>query len=212
VSLYIAILFAAAASLFAQSEAGTISVEELRNPLTGKSLKAILTAQRHLRSGQREQGLEELRRAMKDPRAMPYAISILGAEHIRTGDFNVAVSELQQAVHVLRGRAENLSNLAYALYLTGQIELGLREARKALQLDPARPKTRLVLGMILLRQGSHDAEAIAYLQAATEEIPSAHLTLADYYDRTGHAREAENERRAYSITATSLLAASKRSR
>lgn len=211
-SHYIAILFVAAASLFAQSEAGTISVEELRNPLTGKSLKAILTAQRHLRSGQREQGLEELRRAMKDPRAMPYAISILGAEHIKTGDFNVAVSELQQAVQLLPGRAENLSNLAYVLYLIGRTGEGLVEARKALQMDPARPKTRLVLGMILLRQGSHDAEAIAYLQAATGEIPSAHLTLADHYDRTGDAREAENERRAYSITATSLLAGSKGSR
>jgi Flp pilus assembly protein TadD len=209
VSHYIAILFVATANLFAQSGAGTVSVEELRNPLTGKSLKAILTAQQDLRSGQRQKGLEELRLAMKDPSAMPYAISILGAEHIRMGDFNVAVSELQQAVRLLPGRPENLSNLAYALYLTGNIETGLVEAHKALQLDPAGPKTRLVLGLLLLRQGSHEAEAIAHLQAATEEIPSAHLMLAAHYDRLGRAPEAEKERRAYRITANSLLAGSK---
>ena len=206
-SNYIAVFFFVSGSLFAQSDAGTVSVEELRNPLTGKSLRAILTAQQHLRSGERIQGLQELRQAMNDPIAMPYAISILGAEHVRTGEYDVATSELQQAVKLLPGRPENLSNLAYVLYLTGHNEEGVAEARKALQLDPARPKTRLVLGMLLLRQGSNEAEAITHLQAATQEIPSAHLALAAHYERQGHAPEAERERRAYTVTSNSLLAA-----
>ena len=206
-SNYRALLFIVSGSLFAQFEPGTVSVEELRNPLTGKSLKTILSAQQHLRSGERIQGLQELRQAMNDPIAMPYAISILGAEHVRSGEYDVATRELQQAVKLLPGRAENFSNLAYVLYLTGRIEEGVAEARKALQLDPARPKTRLVLGMLLLRHGSHEAEAIAHLQAATEEVPSAHLALAAHYERVGHAPEAEKERRAYSVTSNSLLAA-----
>ena len=146
---------------------------------------------------------------MNDPIAMPYAISILGAEHIKTREYDVALSELQQAVKLLPGRPENLSNLAYVLYLTGHNEAGVAEARKALQLDPGRPKTRLVLGMLLLRQGSHEAEAIAHIQAATQDIPSAHLALAAHYERLGHAPEAEKERRAYSVTSNSLLATSK---
>jgi len=194
-------------SLFAQTEAGTVSVEELRNPLTGKSLRTILTAQQHLRSGERLQGLQELRQAMNDPIAMPYAISILGAEHIKTGELDVATRELQQAVQLLPGKPENLSNLAYVLYLTGHTEEGVAQARKALQLDPGRPKTRLVLGILLLQQGSHEAEAITHIQAATQEIPSAHLALAVHYERLGHAPEAEKERRAYSVTSNSLLAA-----
>jgi Flp pilus assembly protein TadD len=193
----------------AQSEAGTISVEELRNPLSGKSLRTILSAQQRLRAGERIQAREELRQAMNDPIAMPYAISMLGAEHIKTGEYDVALLELQQAVRLLPGRAENFSNLAYVLYLTGRTEEGLVEARKALQLDPIRPKTRLVLGMLLLRQGSHEAEAVVHLQAATQEIPSAHLALAAHYERQGHAPEAERERRAYSVTSNSLLANSK---
>jgi len=209
VSHYITIFLLSTASLFAQSDAGTVSVEELRNPLSGKSLRTILSAQQRLRAGQRIQGLQELRQAMNDPIAMPYAISMLGAEHIRAGEYAVALRELQQAVKLLPGRAENLSNLAYVLYLTGHNEEGVAEARKALQLDPARPKTRLVLGMLLLRQGSHEAEAIAHLQAATQEIPSAHLALAAHYERLGHAPEAERERRAYSVTSNSLLANSK---
>ena len=206
-SNYIALLFIVSGRLFAQADSGTVSVEELRNPLSGKSLRTILSAQQHLRSGERLQGLQELRQAMNDPIAMPYAISILGAEHVRSGEYDVATRELQQAVTLLPGRAENFSNLAYVLYLTGRIEEGVAEARKALQLDPARPKTRLVLGMLLLRHGSHEAEAIAHLQAATEEVPSAHLALAAHYERVGHAPEAEKERRAYSVTSNSLLAA-----
>jgi len=209
VSHYITIFLLCTASLFAQSDAGTVSVEELRNPLSGKSLRTILSAQQHLRSGERIQGLQELRQAMNDPIAMPYAISMLGAEHVRTGEYDVALRELQQAVKLLPGRAENFSNLAYVLYLTGRTEEGVAEARKALQLDPAGPKTRLVLGMLLLRQGSHEAEAIAHLQAATQEIPGAHLALASHYERLGRAPEAEKERRAYRITANSLLAGSK---
>ena len=208
-SNYLAVFFIVSGSLFAQSEAGTVSVEEVRNPLTGKSLKAILTAQQHLRSGERIQGLQELRQAMNDPIAMPYAISILGAEHIKTGELDVATRELQQAVQLLPGKPENLSNLAYVLYLTGHTEEGVAQARKALQLDPGRPKTRLVLGILLLQQGSHEAEAITHIQAATQEIPSAHLALAAHYERLGHAHEAEKERRAYSVTANSLLATSK---
>ena len=191
--------------LSAQSGEGVVSVEELRNPLTGKSLRAILTAREHLKSGQHERGMQELREALKDPVAMPYAISMLGVEHLKAGQVDAALGELEQAV-LLLPQPEIRSNLAFALYLKGQTERGLKEVRKALQLDGGNPKTRLVLGMLLLQQGSHDAEAIQQLQAAAEETPAAHLVLARHYDRTGQAPEAEKERRAYAVTSMGLLA------
>jgi predicted Zn-dependent protease len=196
-----------AVTLSAQSDAGVISVEELRKPLKGKALRAIISAQEHLKSGQRERGMEELRDAMGDPEAMPYAVSMLGVEHLRTGQIDTGLGELEQAVGLLPGRPENYSNLAYALCLKGQTERGLKEARKALQLDPGRPKTRMVLGMLLLQQGSHDAEALKHLQAAAEEIPGAHLLLARHYDKAGQTREAERERSAYTVVSMGLLAA-----
>jgi len=82
----------------------------------------------------------------------------------------------------------------------------LKEVRQALQLDGGRPKTRLVLGMLLLQQGNHEEEAIRQLQAAAAETPGAHLVLARHYDRAGKAPEAEKERRAYAILTTGLLA------
>ena len=65
----------------------------------------------------------------------------------------------------------------------------------------------MVLGMLLLQQGSHDAEAVQQLQAAAQENPGAHLVLARHYDRAGQAPEAERERRAYTVTSMGLLAA-----
>jgi Tfp pilus assembly protein PilF len=196
-----------AVTLSAQSDAGVISVEELRKPLKGKSLRAIAAAQEHLKSGQRDRGMQELRDAMHDPEAMPYAISMLGVEHLKTGQVDVGLGELEQAVQVLPGRPENHSNLAYGLWLKGQTERGLQEVRKALQLDPGRPKTRMVLGMLLLQEGSHEAEALKHLQAAAEEIPGAHLLLARHYDKAGQTQAAEKERRAYTVVSMGLLAA-----
>lgn len=195
-----------AITLSAQSEPGVISVEELRNPLKGDALRVILTAKDHLKSGQRERGMQELRAAMSDPVTMPLAISILGVEHLRVGQVDTAIGELEEAVRLLPGRPENHSNLAYALCAKGQTERGLAEVRKALQLDGGRPKTRMVLGMLLLQQGLNEAEAIHQLQTAAQEVPGAHLVMAGHYDRVGRKPEAEKERSAYSIGSMSLLA------
>jgi len=195
-----------AGNLLAQSGASLVSAEELRHPLTGKSLHMILTAKQHLKSGKHELGMQALREAMTDPMAMPYAISMLATEHLTAGQVDIALGELEQAVLVLP-RPENHSNLAYTLYLKGDTERGLLHARKALQLDGGQPKTRLVLGMLLLQQGAHETEALRQLQTAARESPSAHLVLAQHYERAGQAPEAESERRAYVVTSQAFLAA-----
>ena len=79
--------------------------------------------------------MQELRDALSDPVAMPYAISMLGVEHLRAGQLDTAIGELEQAIQLLPGRPENHSNLAYAFFLKGQPARGLEEVRKALQLD-----------------------------------------------------------------------------
>jgi len=172
---------------------GTVSVEELRNPLTGKALKLILAAQNDLQSSQHERGMETLQRALDDPQTLPYAVSMLAVEHLKARQMDAALPELEEAVRLLPGRAENHSNLAFALGLTGQIQRGLLEIRRALQLDPARPKAHLVMGLLLLHAGS-TKEALVHLNMAAEDVPSAHLVLADYYGRTGEVEAAERER------------------
>jgi len=101
-----------AAIMSAQSIGELVSVEELRNPLTGKPLLALLTAQKHLKSGQHELGMQELQDALSDPVAMPYAISMVGVEHLKAGLLDTAIGDLEQAVQLLPGRPENRANLS----------------------------------------------------------------------------------------------------
>ena len=63
--------------------------------------------------------MQELRDAISDPAAMPYAISMLGVEYLKDGQ--VDLGELEQAIPLLP-RPEIHSNLAYALYLKGETE------------------------------------------------------------------------------------------
>jgi len=171
---------------------GTVSVEELRNPLEGKALRMILAAQKDLRSGHHDRGMEELRQALADPRAMPYALSMLGSEHLKAGAADVALPELEDAVRLLPGHPENHSNLAYALGVAGNYPRALTEARKALQLNPSEMKTRFVLGMILLLSGRED-EGVAHLKVAAENIAGARSLLAVYLERKSHLEAVRTE-------------------
>jgi len=157
---------------------GTVSLAELRDPLKGKALEMLLTAEKQLRSGETGRALEGLRTALKNPQAAPIALGFLGTEHLRQGLIDTAVVELEQSVRLRPGDATTQSNLAYALFLEGRDEQGLKHARRAVQLDPGRPKSRLVLGRLLLRLGRVE-EAKFHLRIAAEELPGAGLVLEE---------------------------------
>src|SRR5262245_55401044 len=140
---FVIFLGAMAGFAFGEQRLATISVEELENPISGKALRMLQDAQRHLRTeGQHDRGMQELRRAMQDPQAVPYAIGMLGAEHLKSGDTDLALPELEEAARLLPAHPETHANFALALCRKHQTERGLQEAKRALQLDPSRAKTR----------------------------------------------------------------------
>jgi len=155
---------------------GTVSLAELQNPLKGKALEMLLTAEKHLRSGETDRGMEMLRTAVANPQAAPTALGLLGTEHLRQGLNDTALVELEQSVHLMPGNAITQSNLAYALFLKGRDEEGVVHARKALQLDPGGLKSRYVLGKLLLRLGRLE-EAKFHLRIAATDIISAGVLL-----------------------------------
>jgi len=159
---------------------GTISVQELEHPLEGKGLQALVKAQELLTRGDSTRALEQLRIAMKFPGAEPVALSILAAQHLKHGDIDTAIVELQQAIVLSPGTAANHSNLAYALGIRGRSDEGLKEARKALQLDPGHSRYRFVIGQLLLQMDRKE-EAEFHLKRAADEIPGARALLAKYF-------------------------------
>lgn len=156
--------------------AGTVSLAELRNPLKGAALNLLHAAEKHLGSGDTGRGMEILRTALANPQAAPLALGFLGTEHLKQGLTDTAIVELGQSVDLLPGNALTQSNLAYALFVKGQNEQGLEHARKAVQLDPGRPKSRYVLGQLLTRLGRLE-EAKFHLRIAALDISGARQLL-----------------------------------
>ncbi len=119
---------------------------------------------------------ELLEAALEMPGARPYALGMLGAQYLSFGNVAVATQTLKMAVDALPGHAANHSNLAYALGLSGNLDAAVGHARRAVQLDPERPKSRYVLGWILLNQGQAE-ESLHHLKLAAAEIPSAAMLI-----------------------------------
>jgi tetratricopeptide (TPR) repeat protein len=163
----------------------TVSVEELRHPLSGKGRTMIEKAQRYSRSGDYSKAIQELNQALKEPSAEPYAHMILGYVYLKLRRTPEAVQELGQATSLLPRFPAGHSNFGYALCVSGKIERGLEEVDTALVLDPNLLKARFLKGVILLDRDSREHDGWENLQLAQREIPGAHLALALYYARHG---------------------------
>jgi tetratricopeptide (TPR) repeat protein len=175
----------------------TVSVEELRHPVSRKGRKLLEKAEAVSRVGDHSKAIEELNAALKDPSAAPYAHGALGLEYVRLHRIADAIAEFEEAIALRPRSAKDHSNFGYALCVAGQIERGLGEIETALTLDQSLLKTRFLKGLILLDRDSHEHEAWANLQAAGREIPSAHLALALFYNRHGQGVAAQQQLQDY---------------
>jgi Flp pilus assembly protein TadD len=131
-----------------QAVPATVSAEQLRHPVSRKGARLLLQARSYSHAGDHAKAIEELRLALKEPSAVPYAHSILGAEYLLTKRFAAAVEELEEAVRLLPHEVANHSNLGLALCLAGEKDRGQQEVRLALSLDPRNPQTRFALGIV----------------------------------------------------------------
>jgi len=133
--------------------ASTVSADQLQHPLSSKGAKMIRKAQSYAAAGDHAQAIDELRKALNEPSAVPYAHSLLGAEYLKTGQVAPAEAELEQAVQLLPHDPALHSNLAYALFLRGENERSEQEVRKALELDHNNSPAQKLLGYILKQRG-----------------------------------------------------------
>jgi tetratricopeptide (TPR) repeat protein len=133
----------------APEPAGTVSVEQLRHPVSRKGDRLLRQAQNFAAMGNHHKAIAQLQAALKERSAIPYAHSMLGIEYLKTNQVPAAVAELEQAVTLLPRNVADHSNLAYALLLSGDLDRGEKEVREALELDRNNSKTRMVLSWIL---------------------------------------------------------------
>jgi Flp pilus assembly protein TadD len=173
---------------------GTVSAPELRHPLSKSGEKALVSVRAKFDSGHRAEALAALQKAQKDSSSEPYALSLMGELRLRSGDLPGAVAALRQAIPMLP-IAANYANLGYALCLLNRCEEGRAEIERSIQLDHNSPKTRFLLGVMLLDAGGKESEAKAQLELIQEQIPAARLALAVVHERTGEPDAARDQLR-----------------
>jgi tetratricopeptide (TPR) repeat protein len=141
----------------------TVSSDRLQHPLSAKGVKVIRKAQDCAASGDHLKAIEELKQALKEPSAVPYAHALLGQEYLKIGQVRDAGEELEQATALLPHDAIVHSNLGYALFLMGDSARGEQEVRRALELDHNNSPAQRLLGYILkARQANPNASGNAF--------------------------------------------------
>jgi hypothetical protein len=176
---------------------GTVSVQQLKHPVTAKSKRILADAQKASLKGEYLKTVEILKGALNDPAALPHARMNIGVAYLMAGQVAPAIPELQEAARLMPEDAVVRTNLAYALLLNKQLDAAETEGRLALQLDRNNSKARWVMGWVLLDKGSKLEEGVEDLRFASREIPKAKMALAQFYERTGQKDAAVRELREF---------------
>ena len=164
---------------FSSASLGTVSVEELRHPLSRRAERQLDQVQRDIRKGDHSAAIRKLTDLEDDSSAKLVVAGMLGTEYLRLGRFGEAIPYLEYAARLQPSSPGNPSNLGYGLCAAGQAERCEEEVRAALSLDRDFPPARYLMGVILVGRG--DPRALAHLRFAEKDVPAAHMVQALYY-------------------------------
>lgn len=132
---------------------GTVSVELLRYPLSGKARRMLEKAVRLIDSGDHTTAIQQLEETLaKYPSSAAYTQSMLGVEYMRVDKYSDAAKSLQQAVDLLPHDFVNHSNLGLSLARLGEYEQARQELSRALELDPQNANVRRLLAALSSKQ------------------------------------------------------------
>jgi len=128
----------------------TISKDVLMHPLTAKGRRLLEKARSLADLGEHTAAIRFLRDALvKEPSTAPYAKNMLGVEYFENRQFSEAKSSFLEAERLMPQESVNHSNLGYSLALDGDWNTAEQQARKALQLDPANSKAKMLLDLVM---------------------------------------------------------------
>ena len=131
-------------------DAGTVSVDFLRHPISEKARRMLQTALGTINAGNHEAAIGQLVETLeKYPESAAYVHSLLGVEYLRVDRFANAVDSFEQAVVLLPHDAINRYNFGLALVCAGDYQRGEREVRRALELDPKNATMQAFLSFLL---------------------------------------------------------------
>lgn len=171
-------------------DSGAVSVAELQNHLSRKARSLLLKAEQAIHEGKPDDCLRFLQAASKERSASIYIPGARGAALLLIGKIPDAIDALNEAVTMMPISA-NYSNLGLAYLMNGEVDHATQDLRRALDLRNS-PRTRYLMGLVLLDSKPGTEIACDDLQQAREAVPAANLALAVCYARDGQQAAANN--------------------
>jgi tetratricopeptide (TPR) repeat protein len=125
--------------------ARTVTMSELRHPLSRKAQTALLKAKQQSDAGDHAAAVRVLGRAAKSMPGDAYVRTNLGVEYLRIGDVDAALPVLEEAARLMPDSGMTRGNLAYAYYVTHRCDDAVAEARAAVAADRGNEKLENLL-------------------------------------------------------------------
>jgi cytochrome c-type biogenesis protein CcmH/NrfG len=139
----------------------TVSAYALRHPISSKT-RRMLTKALHLgEHGNDPAAIQLLLEALaKQASAAPYVDNLLGLEYLKTQQFAEANHVFEEAARLMPDVSEHHSNLGVSLAAIGRLDSAEREARKALDLNPANSRAEKLLALLSLLKEEYRQKAL----------------------------------------------------
>jgi tetratricopeptide (TPR) repeat protein len=169
----------------------TVSVGELKLP--DKALQELQRSDKALRSGNMRESADHLEKALAIYPSLPYAHNQLGLRDAALKDYDKALDEFSKALTLKPDYRLALDNTATVLSLQHRYNEAESAARHALEIEPAAPLSRYILGSTLVQQGKYSDEATELLEKVKSSFPRASLFLASMAAHRQENTSAEEE-------------------
>ena len=170
--------------------------------MTPAHQNAVQTALNHLQNGNLAAAESICRNLLLTFPREPELLNLLGVILGQKGETRDSISMLTQAISIRPGHASFYTNLGVSLLRSNQFESAEQQFRKALELDAASLRPRILLAQTFQAAGKIQ-EALHCAIEATRLAPqeaSAAYTLGIIYEEAGDAKSAEQAyRRAVQI-------------
>jgi len=121
----------------------------------------------------------------------------LGTVEAELGDLAHSVDDFQKAVDLEPDHPYALPNLSIVLARLRRFHEAGLVARRALKVAPRACKIHFILAVSLMDENGDAGEVIDHLERATDEVPKAHLVVADLLVRLERPQDAIRHLEAY---------------
>jgi Flp pilus assembly protein TadD len=177
----------------AKAPAGMVTLASLRHKVPKAAVREYRAAVEARNHGDGGAVLAHLLKAASIDPGFAAAHNDIAAQYIDVKRYDGALAELDKAEALDPASVAVQLNRALCLSRMSRLVEAEAAARRAMQLDGASPRSRYLLGMILINEKKFTREALDDLVESSEKYPQARLTAARILAQTGHNSEAREQ-------------------